>query len=424
MTVSNMKRAGFTLVELLVVIAIIGMLTGLLLPAVQAARESARKSQCGNNVKQLALAANGFNSANQKWPTSGEGYNFDSSSNGMPSGDVHTTESFFVNILAFVEQPGLAAKWQPKLGYWDTTLTSDGVSSNQLLAATKIPTLGCPSNSISKDSFGGVNSAAVAAGAIFRYYGTTDYMPLAYTDIDPSTGYRFEKADGNTRNAYRDSLLGWDGSTKDALDGASNTAIFFEDAGRSSINFGKRSTSSGTGWVYSEGNGKLTDVSAAIYLSPMTTNDKANGVAATAYYAAGTTMGTANSTIPNRWADPDNASGLSGPPNEQGSASSVAGYRTISVINNNNKILPSAKSKFGGALDSKITSSGNGTLADGCSWQTNNCGPNDEPFSMHGGNGCFVGLADGAVKWLSAKADVQILRQLSDPNDGEAAPSF
>ncbi|MCA9159725.1 MAG: DUF1559 domain-containing protein, partial [Planctomycetales bacterium] len=65
---SNRKRVGFTLVELLVVIAIIGILVGLLLPAVQAAREAARRMQCSNNIRQLALATHNFESAYKRFP--------------------------------------------------------------------------------------------------------------------------------------------------------------------------------------------------------------------------------------------------------------------------------------------------------------------------------------------------------------------
>ena len=93
---------GFTLVELLVVIAIIGMLVGLLLPAVQQAREAARQMQCSNNLKNLALAALNHESSSKYYPSGGWSWSF----TGDPDRGMnrHQPGGWTFSLLPFLEQ--------------------------------------------------------------------------------------------------------------------------------------------------------------------------------------------------------------------------------------------------------------------------------------------------------------------------------
>ena len=101
------RRFGFTLIELLVVITIIGVLISMLLPAVQAAREAARQTQCRNNLKQLALAATNHESQAGVFPTNGWGYAWI----GDPDRGTGKTQpgGWIFNVLPFLESANVPA---------------------------------------------------------------------------------------------------------------------------------------------------------------------------------------------------------------------------------------------------------------------------------------------------------------------------
>src|SRR5437879_1302392 len=102
------SRRAFTLIELLVVIAIIAVLVGLLLPAVQKARDAAARSQCTNNLKQIGLALHNFHDANKNFPSSGEVTAIDPSTGSVATGFVR--HSLFTWLLPYVEQDDIYKK--------------------------------------------------------------------------------------------------------------------------------------------------------------------------------------------------------------------------------------------------------------------------------------------------------------------------
>ena len=129
---------GFTLVELLVVIAIIGILIALLLPAVQAAREAARRSQCSNNLKQIGLVLHNYHDVNKVFPP-GSLYHYSSSGVDtlLTTGIGGDRISGWVLILPFMEQTAVHDLWDFNYGY----------DNSQNAAGKKIPVDGyfCPS---------------------------------------------------------------------------------------------------------------------------------------------------------------------------------------------------------------------------------------------------------------------------------------
>ncbi len=142
------RQKGFTLVELLVVIAIIGILVGMLLPAIQAARESARRMTCANNLKQIGLALHCYHDALKQFPTTQTGPGKPDENGGYGSG----LFSWHARILPYMEYPGLHKSIDFNVTMADadaifTNIFTIGANHpNAAAATTRVTEFLCPSD--------------------------------------------------------------------------------------------------------------------------------------------------------------------------------------------------------------------------------------------------------------------------------------
>lgn len=188
---------GFTLVELLVVIAIIGVLVGLLLPAVQTAREAARRMSCQNNLKQIVLATMNYESATNQLPAAwikpaltGDGW------------------SAQARILPYIEQLGLDAGVNYAAGYGEAVLYVGGEQTK--VSSYRVPTYLCPTEIRDLQRYGSDGP---------------EHYPLNYA----FNGGRWFVFDAND-NTVGDGMFtaGRARKLRDCLDGLSNTLAFAE----------------------------------------------------------------------------------------------------------------------------------------------------------------------------------------------------
>lgn len=199
---ASVSRKAFTLIELLVVIAIIAILIALLVPAVQKVREAAARTQCQNNIRQIAIALHNYHDVNKKFPAGGNTVG----NQGL---------SFLVLILPYVEQGAIRAKFNPNQGYLSAT--------NRPLGLLKVPIYYCPSydKDISLASF--ENSSGV------RPY-TAHYAGNMGPKIPGSSFYRV--LSGTHGGLALQGVLGYNTAYRitDLTDGSSNTIMVGEMA--------------------------------------------------------------------------------------------------------------------------------------------------------------------------------------------------
>ena len=232
------KTSAFTLVELLVVIAIIGILIGMLLPAVQQVREAARRTQCANNVRQLGLACLNYESSLQVFPpgqNKNTGYKW---ARGpaiipRPSDSTQAQElAWGTFILPFIEQNNLHAQLKAATNNWDLPVDSALNADGQLIVSTVVPAFICPSDG-GRYSDGLFNEAWTDASSLSAGVGMhskTNYHAIMGGNL--GTVQRAERALNQVGRGFEQyfGIFGHNSRTsfEDIKDGASNVMALSE----------------------------------------------------------------------------------------------------------------------------------------------------------------------------------------------------
>jgi len=205
---SNFRfRSGFSLIELLVVIAIISILIALLLPAVQQAREAARKTQCKNNLKQLGIALHNFEGSNQRLPVGAESREF-------PSNPMHPHNFYRWSVLAhltpFLDQTNAYRSINLDVPLFAPP-SFDVSPQNRVAAGLLVSVFLCPSD----------QGRPVSEGFGVGKLGPTNYAGCTGTGKGGGTPFKDEGVDGTF-------FINSDTKFSDFLDGASNTIVMSE----------------------------------------------------------------------------------------------------------------------------------------------------------------------------------------------------
>jgi prepilin-type N-terminal cleavage/methylation domain-containing protein len=245
---SNDKRSAFTLVELLVVIAIIGVLVSLLLPAVQAARESARRSACSNNVRQIGLAALNYESANRRLPPGYlAGRNFNKPWSEDDSTGKHQLTGVFVFLLPHMEASGVYQMFSEELNlgidvrdkYYKYSVPA-WTAAQARLSALLCPSgpEGEPQTALLDKTYGALSDGYLGLGSggwtVDTRLGLTHYLGVTgvWGEVGPGLVYDM----GNGKRTTDDDLIGVfsiRSKTRigQVLDGTSQTLMFGEAPG-------------------------------------------------------------------------------------------------------------------------------------------------------------------------------------------------